>query len=135
MPANAHAADAMVSGPAVHGPETTVGELRAYFRDEHVHMALLADRGRLVGAVERDDLVRQLADDEPASAIACLDGRTVRPDASLPEALKAMERTGRRRLAVTADDGTLVGLLCLKASGDGFCSDADVGERRAENGG
>lgn len=119
--------------PTVHGPETTVGELRAYFRDEHVHMALLADRGRLVGAVERDDLAARLGDEERAAAIATLDDRTVRPDASLPEALQAMARSGRRRLAVTTEDGTLVGLLCLKSSGDGFCSDADVGSRRAES--
>jgi hypothetical protein len=26
----------------------------------------------------------------------------------------------------------LLGLLCLKASGDGFCSDADVGHRGTE---
>jgi hypothetical protein len=41
-----------------------------------------------------------------------------------------MRASGRRRLAVTSDDGTLVGLLCLKASGNGFCSDGDVASRR-----
>jgi hypothetical protein len=37
-----------------------------------------------------------------------------------------MNRDRRRRLAVTSDDSRLLGLLCLKANGSGFCSDADV---------
>jgi hypothetical protein len=40
-----------------------------------------------------------------------------------------MNATGRRRAAVTSDDGTLLGLLCLKASWAGFCSDQDVRAR------
>jgi hypothetical protein len=40
-----------------------------------------------------------------------------------------MRRAGRRRLAVTSEDGRLLGLLCLKASGRGFCSDEDVAAR------
>ena len=32
-------------------------------------------------------------------------------------------------LAVTNTEGRLLGLLCLKASGLGFCSDADVTSR------
>jgi CBS domain-containing protein len=120
----------MVTAPSVHGPSTTVDELRTFFRDEHVHMALVVDGGRLVGTVERADLVPALDAEAPAASVATLDGRTIRPDAALPETLDAMTRAGRRRLAVTGDDATLVGLLCLKASGLGFCSDDDVQSRR-----
>jgi len=42
-----------------------------------------------------------------------------------------MSRTGRRRLAVVDDGGVLVGLLCLKRTGRGFCSDLDVASRAA----
>jgi CBS domain-containing protein len=56
-------------------------------------------------------------------------GRTISPDATLPEAFTAMTHSGRRRLAVTSNDSTLLGLLCLKAGGLGFCSDADVANR------
>jgi hypothetical protein len=31
---------------------------------------------------------------------------------------------------VTSADGELLGLLCLKTSGQGFCSDDDVAARR-----
>jgi FdhD protein len=40
-----------------------------------------------------------------------------------------MTATGRRRAAVTSADGRLLGLLCLKASRRGFCSDQDVRAR------
>ena len=42
----------------------------------------------------------------------------------------ALAGDDRRRLAVTADDSTLLGLLCLKASHLGFCTDADIASRR-----
>jgi CBS domain-containing protein len=122
--------DAMVAHPTVHEPWTTVGQLRAFFRDDHVHMALIADADELIGAVERGDLTPLLDGDTPARVVARLDGRTIRPGAALSEALDAMKRDRRRRLAVTTDDSTLLGLLCLKASGAGFCSDADVRSRR-----
>lgn len=121
---------AMVSCPKVHRPTATVTELRAFFRDDHVHMALLVDRGKLIGTVERADLRTTLSHATPALRIAKLEGRTIAPDATLSDALEAMKRDGRRRLAVTTIDGTLIGLLCLKASGLGFCSDRDVSSRR-----
>jgi predicted transcriptional regulator len=120
----------MVRRPAVHQPSTTLAQLRAFFRDDHVHMALLVDGDKLVGTVERGDLDPQLSGEASASSIARLDGRTIRVDADVREAFESMRHAGRRRLAVTADDSTLLGLLCLKASGRGFCSDADVGSRK-----
>jgi hypothetical protein len=49
--------------------------------------------------------------------------------ASVAEVHRAMIATGRRRAAVTSPDGRLLGLLCLKASRAGFCSDQDVRAR------
>jgi predicted transcriptional regulator len=123
-------ADHVVSHPAVHGCGTTVGELRALFLDDHVHMALLLDGGRLVSAVERQDLNDGLADEAPASLVGTLVGRAVRSGEPVAETLASMRTNGRRRLAVISDDGALLGLLCLKASGLGFCSDDDVASRR-----
>lgn len=94
-------------------------------------MALLVDGRTLVGAIERGDLAPELADDTPAELIAALEGRSARPGAALSTTFDAMKRAGRRRIAVTGDDATLLGLLCLKSSGVGFCSHADV---RARNG-
>jgi CBS domain-containing protein len=123
----------MVTSPTVHDPRTTVAQLRAFFRDDHVHIALLVEDHKLVGTVDRSDLEATLKS-QPASAIARLQGRTVRPDHTLAAAFKAMKRDDRRRLAVTSDDSTLLGLLCLKQSGLGFCSDADVRSRNTRAG-
>jgi CBS domain-containing protein len=120
----------MVTKPAVHRPSLTVGELRALFEDDHIHMALLVEEGELVGAIERGDVVAATGNGTPAREIASIDGRTIGPDVTLATAFAVMKRLGRRRLAVTTDGSTLLGLLCLKASGRGFCSDEDVTARR-----
>lgn len=122
----------MVTCPTVHDPATTVAQLRTFFADEHVHAALLVDAGELIGVVERADLTADLGDDARALSIARLDGRAIPPTASVPDALDAMRRSEQRRLAVVDDDGALVGLLCLKASGRGFCSDTDVRNRAGD---
>lgn len=122
----------MVTSPTVHGSSVSVGRLRSFFSDSHVHAAVLVEAGVLVGVVERSDLAGRLRPSTPARTVATLDGRTIHPDAGADEMLDAMTRSGRRRLAVVGADGQLLGLLCLKASGHGFCSDADVGSRSCE---
>jgi CBS domain-containing protein len=119
----------MVTRPAVRRPSITVGELRTFFEDDHVHMALLVDNGEIVGSVERADLVVATSDAMLAREFAALDGRTIAPDETLADAIAVMKRGGRRRLAVTAEGLGLLGLLCLKASGRGCCSDEDVAAR------
>ena len=113
--------DEMVTCPVIHGTSTTVGELREFFTDDHVHIALLVDGGRLVGTVERPDLGPGAGDSAPAQTVASLTERTIQPDALAAEALAAMQRTGHRRLAVVGEDAKLIGLLCLKRSGQGSC--------------
>jgi predicted transcriptional regulator len=122
----------MVTRPAVHRPTATVAELRRFFDDDHVHMALIVDNETLVGVVERGDLITETTDKASAREIARLDGCTIRPDAALADARPRMQRDGRRRLAVTTKKSALAGLLCLKASGHGFCSDQDVAARRQD---
>ncbi|MGW1564687.1 hypothetical protein ACWCQ1_51030 [Streptomyces sp. NPDC002144] len=43
-----------------------------------------------------------------------------------------MALDGRRRLAVTDGCGRLLGLLCLKRSGNGYCSDEGIRARADE---
>jgi hypothetical protein len=78
--------------------------------------------------VERDDVIGYQAVDA-AVALGRLAGRTVSAGASVAEVRWAMTATGRRRAAVTSADSRLLGLLCLKASRAGFCSDQDVRAR------
>jgi hypothetical protein len=123
-------ADAMLTVPVRHPPSVTVGDLRDFFRDDHVHAALIVSpAGYLEAVIERDDIAGGQAPDTAAVPLGRLTGRTVRAGAGLTETHRAMTTTGQRRTAVTSADGRLVGLLCLKARGTGFCSDDDVRAR------
>ncbi|HEX9065879.1 MAG TPA: CBS domain-containing protein [Streptosporangiaceae bacterium] len=126
-------AGAMVTIPVRHPESATVRDIRQFFADEHVHAALITNpAGRLESVVERGDLPPSSAPDDFAAPLGRLTGRTVPARADLAEAQRAMVAAGRRRAAVVDSDGRLVGLLCLKASGRGFCSDEDVLARRAQ---
>jgi hypothetical protein len=124
------AAEVMLTTPARHPLSATVGEIRDFFRDDHVHAALVVSpAGYLAAVVERDDVAGCQALDAAAAPLGRLAGRTVPAEANLAEVRRAMTATGRRRAAVTSADGRLLGLLCLKASRAGFCSDQDVRAR------
>jgi CBS domain-containing protein len=126
-------ADAMLTAPVRHSLGTTVGEIRDFFDDDHVHAALIVGpAGYLAAVVERTDLAHSRDPGAPAVKLGKLTDRTVLQDASLPATQHTMRMTGRRRAAVIRGDGKLVGLLCLKASRAGFCSEDDV-RARAHN--
>jgi len=122
--------EAMLRIAKVHGLATTVGELRELFRDHHVHAAVIVAGRRLVAVIEPADLTAHRDDREPAMTVGLLTGRTVGPGARLEPTRWSMLRTGRRRLAVVDGDGDYLGLLCLKRSGLGFCSERDVRARQ-----
>lgn len=128
--AGVRVAEAMVTVPDTLDSGATVAEARDLFTDDHLHMLLIVEDGRLLGAVVRDDLGH--APDTRLLALARLEGRTIAPEAAAADALAALVTTGRRRLAVVDPAGRLLGLLCLKRSGLGFCSDADVAARARE---
>ncbi|MFZ2012666.1 MAG: CBS domain-containing protein [Nocardioides sp.] len=124
--------DVMLHAPQVIAPTATVADLHAFFGDDHLHAALVVDAsGRLLTVVERADL-RGHGPAEAATDLGRLADRTLAVETDLPEAWLLMRRSGRRRLAVV-DPHThlLLGLLCLRRSGLGFCTDAGVAERRA----
>ena len=124
------AAEAMLTTPARHPLSATVREIRDFFRDDHVHAALIVSpAGYLEAVLERDDIAGCRALDVAAAPLGRLAGRTVPPGASLAEVHRVMTAAGRRRAAVISADGRLLGLLCLKASRAGFCSDQDVRAR------
>jgi CBS-domain-containing membrane protein len=120
--------DAMLRRPRTTGMATTVGHARDFFRNDHVHALLVVAGRRLVAVVERADLT-DAHDSAPAWSVGTLTGRTVTQEVGTEETKAAMRAAGRRRFAVVAPDGTLLGLLCLKRSGSGFCSDDDVRAR------
>jgi CBS domain-containing protein len=123
-------ANAMLTTPVRHPLDATVRELRQFFDDDHVHAALIVGpAGYLAAVVERGDIPHSLVPDAAAAPLGRLADRTVLEDASLAETQRAMNTAGRRRAAVISKDGRLLGLLCLKSSRAGFCSEEDVRAR------
>lgn len=121
----------MVTRPRTHGPETGLATICAFFEDNHVHMVLIvAADGRLVTTIERADLAGDGANSGPVSRLGTLAGRTVGSADPLTTATAVLVRQERRRLAVIDQSGRLIGLLCLKKDGTGFCSDDDIRARR-----
>ena len=122
-------AEVMVRYPMVLPADATVSQVRTVFEDDHVHMVLLT-RGRLLcGTVVRGDVPNTASEVLKAVRFAHLTGRTVLDTAPADAVLQRLVARKQRRLAVVDDGGLLVGLLCLKAQGTGFCSDADVAAR------
>lgn len=127
------AADAMVSRPKTLGPDTSVAALHRFFADEHVHMALIVDAaGRLLTTIERGDLPSNTSVQPVAIAeLGRLRDRTVAPTTPLVDVTVRLQEQGRRRLAVVDDADVLLGLLCLKRDGTGYCSDLGILARSA----
>ena len=124
--------DVMVTAPATMRPTATVADARAFFADDHVHMALIATSGRLLGTLVRADLDDLDDDAAPALSRSRLDGRSVALGKPAEDVRLRLIAHGVRRLAVVDDAGALAGLLCLKRKPAGFCTDADVTARAAE---
>ncbi|MGB6452918.1 MAG: hypothetical protein WBH47_00375 [Streptosporangiaceae bacterium] len=93
-------------------------------------MALIitTDR-RLVTTIERPDLAAALPGATPAAELGTLDGRTARPTDRLDTTTAVLLQQRRRRKAVVDDAGRLLGLLCLKKDGTGYCSDEGIRDR------
>ena len=126
-------ADAMVTRPKTLGLQTTVDQVRVLFEDDHVHIALVVDlEGRLVTTIERSDIAPEVDGSALAAGVGTRAGRTIHPGRPLSEATSDLLSRGRRRLAVTDDRNHLLGLLCLKRSGLGYCSDNGVLARAKE---
>lgn len=122
-------AQAMVRRPDVLPTDAGVDDVRAAFDDDHVHMVLLTDGDVLRGTLVRGDVPDTAPDVQKARRFARLTDRTVSATEPTDAVLQWLTARQQRRLAVVDDHGRLVGLLCLKASGTGFCSDADVASR------
>jgi len=123
-------ADAMVTCPKTHGPGSGLEKIRAFFEDDHVHVALIvAADGRLVTTIERSDLAAATSSFAPVAKLGTLIGRTAGPTDPLGAVTTTLLREGRRRLAIVDGSGRLLGLLCLKRDGTGYCSDEGIRER------
>lgn len=123
-------ADVMVRHPKLCREDSTAGEVRRLFADDHVHAVLLVSAGQLLTVIERSDIRPETTDSELAVRLGHLSGRVTAAATPADSALDEMIAADQRRLAVVGPDGLLLGLLCVKRSGRGFCSDEDVRRRR-----
>ena len=124
--------DVMVTAPKTMAPTATVADAREFFEDDHVHMALIARAGVLLGTLVRADLTALGEDAMPALSRSRLDGRSVAPHEPAEEVRVRLIVQGQRRLAVVDDTGVLAGLVCLKRKLTGFCGDTDVAAQAAD---
>lgn len=124
--------EVVVRRPKTLPAGTSVEQARACFADDHVHMLLLTESGRLLGTLVRDDLAAGIAGTDPALLHSRMTGRTIGADVPAEDARRLLLSRGQRRLAVVDTDGALIGLLCLKRRFTGFCADSDVAARAAE---
>lgn len=125
-------ADLVVTAPKTLPATATAADARDALRDDHVHLVLLVADGELRGTVDREDLAGDAVPGAGALEVARLAGRTVGAGEPVLAVHRAMVATGRRRLAVVDGQRRLVGLLCLRADGRGFCTDAGVAARAAD---
>jgi CBS domain-containing protein len=120
----------MITTPKTLPTRASVDDVRAQMADDHVHMVLLTDGDTLRGTVVRTDLPPAGSGHEAALRWAVLRDRTVSPDTPTALVQARLNHAKMRRLAVVDADDTLLGLVCLKRSRSGFCSDADVAARK-----
>lgn len=113
----AKVSDVMTDRPRAVTPQTPLTEVAALMESEDVGSIPVVENERLVGIVtDRDIVVRAVAKGKdltgmPASAVSSRELVTVHPDDDLSDALELMARHQVRRLAVTAEDERLVGVV------------------------
>jgi CBS domain-containing protein len=109
--------DVMTERPRAVTPQTPVSEIAELMETEDVGSVPVVEGDRLVGIVtDRDIVVRAIAKGKdprgmPAAEVSSRELVTVNPDDDLSDALKLMAQYQVRRLAVTAEDERLVGVI------------------------
>jgi CBS-domain-containing membrane protein len=101
--------------------DATVTQVRDWFAaSSHRKMAFLADNGRYVGSIARDDLCGDL---EPTSSAAHLarSGPTIAPDAPANVGYELAVATDALRVPVVDRDRTLIGVIGVTDDLAAFC--------------
>ena len=115
-------ADVMLRDQRTVAPDTTVGEARAQFENPRVRLVLVADGETFLGAVTRDSLPGDAADDAPLGPIADGSALRIAPGEPVQRALDEIDARGLDRIPVV-DGDALVGLICFNSRHGHFCVD------------
>ena len=113
-------ADVMLRRPKTLAADATVADARAMLESKSLKLLLLVDDGRFVAAVSR---IPEHAQEQEAALLFADEEPPITTEADLPVSV-ALERLGHQpggRLIVVGEDRTLLGLVCLTASGNEFC--------------
>jgi CBS domain-containing protein len=125
--------DVMTTRPRAVTPQTPLSEVAELMETDDVGAVPIVDGDRLVGIVtDRDIVVRAIAKGKdprgmPAAEVSSRELVTVNPDDDLSDALELMARHQVRRLAVTAEDERLVGVVS-QADVARHAKDKDAGQ-------
>jgi CBS domain-containing protein len=117
------AADLMLRDPKTLPGDASVAEVRAQLGNPKVQMVLLADGGKLVGAVTA--IPADAGADERAAVYVEPEPDTISPEETAIAAFDRAAASAHRRVIVVDDDGSLLGLLCLNVSRTRFCQTSD----------
>lgn len=107
----------MTQRPRALDPKTPLNKVAEVMEADDVGAVPLVEDDRLVGIVtDRDIVVRAIAKGKDPSGMPAFDVSsrelvTVHPDDNLSDALELMARYQVRRVAVTAEDDRLVGVV------------------------
>jgi CBS domain-containing protein len=122
--AGPHVKDVMLRAPRTVAPDTTVGQAREMFENPRVRLLLVARAGAFLGAITRESIPDDAADDQPLDSLPSGDGAMVAPDAPVASAVQLLDARNTDRLPVVAGDGAIVGLVCFNRRHGHFCVDA-----------
>jgi CBS domain-containing protein len=114
--------EVMIDHPKTLSPEVSVGDVRRAFERASQRTVLLAENGIFRGAIERDGLPADAAEQEPAMRYAETQLPTATPEMPVVQALAMLEQRDEPRLIVLDEDGvSLRGLVCFNRTASGFC--------------
>jgi CBS domain-containing protein len=110
--------EVMTTGLITVEPSATVAETATVMGEHHVGSALVLEGGALIGIFTERDIVRALSQDFDAARHSIehymtRNPKTIRPDATIQEALNIMLTGGFRHLPVVDGDSPL-GMLSMR---------------------
>ena len=116
--------DVMLREPRAVTPETTVAAARETFENPRVRLLLVARGDTFLGAVTREGIDADVADDATLGQLAGTGGALVRPEDPVARAVELLDAEQTDRLPVVTGEGTLVGLVCFNRKHGHFCVDS-----------
>ncbi len=118
------ARDVMLRSPDTVPGDMSVAAARRLLDNPRLRMLLVADDGRLVGAVSRERLATESDGHSSLARLADPAIARIGPHETVARVLELLDSAGSERLPVVDDDDRLLGLICWNRRKRHFCIDA-----------